>query len=59
MSIPKMYFCKDCKNNVTILKWKEISNCCNNGDKYKCLDCWNKFDENLDTMCKLKLESRY
>ena len=40
----KLYTCKSCKNQTTILKKKSIYS---NGD-FLCLNCWDKFYKRLN-----------
>jgi len=44
----KTFFCEDCQREVAILKWKSISENLNKGAQYKCDECWEKFDNELD-----------
>lgn len=50
----KTYICKDCNNEVNCLIWKTISKNIQ-GSEYKCEQCWQKFDSNLETLVSRKL----
>lgn len=52
----KTFFCNDCKHEVNVLRWKEISKSLNKGSAYKCDDCWEKFDKQFDNFCMSKVK---
>ena len=52
----KMYFCEECQKVVSNLRWKSISKSLN-GPEYRCDDCWDKLDKDLEEMIKNKMNS--
>lgn len=51
----KTFFCEDCQREVQILKWKSISENLNKGAAYKCDDCWEKFDNELNSYLEVRM----
>jgi hypothetical protein len=51
---PKTYFCEECQSEVNILRWKSLSTKIN-GPEFRCDDCWDKLDNNLEQMIMSKL----
>jgi len=45
----KTFFCDDCKREVPVLRWKEISETINKGSRLKCDECWEKFDKEFES----------